>query len=243
MIPTPPLGYNKLNLHKAPPFLHRNSLRFSTGIYKETGKEEYQKRTSEKPTIVIQTIVDKLFRYKNPNESVYRNRETKEYYKANLSDAFLRGVDFRDTNLQGADLRNANLQRADLYKANLQGAYLKDAKLQGAYLIDTDLWGAYLWDAKLQGAKLINVVLLEERITGADFRGVQGDNHTNIPDTIKKALKEGLLITDLSGVTVYDESRAIKWTLTSENLKSEEVQQLAKELGIIKDEDEPTLQE
>ena len=33
MIPTPPLGYNKLNLHKAPPFLHRNSLRFSTGIY------------------------------------------------------------------------------------------------------------------------------------------------------------------------------------------------------------------
>ena len=65
---------------------------------------------------------------------------------ANLADANLAGVDLRRANLAGADLTGANLRRADLMDANLAGA-----KLTGAYLTGANLAGANLADADLTG--------------------------------------------------------------------------------------------
>ena len=96
-------------------------------------KKLRQRKTTS--LIVIQTIVDKLFRYKNPEESVYRDHKTEQYYKADLTGAFLPKVNLRHANLHGAKLEDANLQGADLSIANLQGADLSIANLQWAALV------------------------------------------------------------------------------------------------------------
>jgi len=137
--------------------------------------------------IVIQTIVDKLFRYENLNENVYRKN------KVNLSGAFLRALDFShvqwegevidlqnanvqgikfcNSNLQGANFKDANLQGADLSHANLREAVLSDANLQGAVLYGAKLQGALLVKANLQGADLSHADLQEAGLSGANLQG------------------------------------------------------------------------
>ncbi len=57
-----------------------------------------------------------------------------DLHRANLSDAFLRGVDLRGANLIRADLSNADLMSAKLSDADLSGADLSIANLNGAKL-------------------------------------------------------------------------------------------------------------
>ncbi|MCL2622992.1 MAG: pentapeptide repeat-containing protein [Planctomycetaceae bacterium] len=266
-------------------------------IREETAKEEYHKRVlavidfsdatkaTPKASIVIQTIVDKLFRYENPDESVYQDHKTKQYYRANLSDAILRGVDLSDANLQRASLLNANLQGAGLYHVNLQSADLRNANLQGtktshmklqdADLSDTNLQGANLYRANLRKATLLNANLrganlftveLQEHwpedndshvgqsvFQGTDFRGIQNSNEENTSRYFEDAIKNGTgLKTDLTGIRLYDEKEK-ELNLDNEqkkawlserganvdDLTAEEVQQLATELGLSIEKDEP----
>ena len=152
-------------------------------IRQETVKEEYQARVeaTNAPSIVIQTIVDKLFRYKTPDKKVYRDHKTEHQYQANLTGAFLRGVNLRYANLQRADLRKTDLQGADLIHADLQGAdlshadlraELRNANLQRAELRNANLQGADLWKANLQGAKLWDADIREVKYAG--FTGAEG---------------------------------------------------------------------
>ena len=81
--------------------------------------------------------------------------------RADLSDADLSGVDFRD-----ADLRDAILSRADL-----SGVDFRDADLRGAILSGADLFGVDFRDADLRDADLSDADLSGVDFRGVDFRG------------------------------------------------------------------------
>ena len=149
---------------------------FSSFIREETTKDEYKQRASKDPSIVIQTIVDKLF----------REEKSRKFYpkdNANLTGAFLQRMNFNGASLQEADLTNASLQRANLLGTNLQGAILEKADLQGANLNNANLWRAKLFNADLQGANLLGAnlqwaILENANLQGANLLGVnlQGVN-------------------------------------------------------------------
>ncbi|BDI14886.1 hypothetical protein ANSO36C_06880 [Nostoc cf. commune SO-36] len=78
----------------------------------------------------------------------------RDFSKAELGNADLRGI-----NLKGSDLSYADLSEANLIGANLRGTDLSFADLSQANLKDADLRGALLMSAnlrqaELQGAKL-----------------------------------------------------------------------------------------
>ena len=160
--------------------------------------------------IVIQTIIDKLFREKE-SQKIYD--EVFKENRADLIGAFLPNINLREAhmpkvilrkaNLQKADLREANLQGAYLYKANLQKADLREAKLQGASLWDTNLQGANLYEANLQGANLYEANLQKADFKNADLRGIQSFTITTSQEAYRN--KTGLP-TDLSGITLYDDN-------------------------------------
>ena len=124
--------------------------------------------------IVLQTIVDKLFREKVEvkDEKTGKTKELYRNHAANLSNAFLREVNFSDAQLQSANLQNANLQGANLSGTNLQRAHLSNANLQWAgfwkaNLQQADLWGANLQQADLWGANLQWAGFREANMQGA----------------------------------------------------------------------------
>ena len=197
-------------------------------IREKTAKTEYKEQfspmtdssgeTQATSLIVIQTIVDKLFREEEA-------RKFYQVYRANLSGASLQKVDFTNASLRKADLQkadlqgvnlidaklheanlqNANLQEVKLFNATLQGADLQKANLQGAKLFNANLQGVDLRDANLHGAVLTNVNLHGAELSGADLRGVQC-NSMNNRETISDAIKDKTpLKTDLSGITLYDD--------------------------------------
>lgn len=94
---------------------------------------------------------------------------------ANLVNARLSEIDFRETALE-----DANLQGADLYKANLSYARMKRARLFGAdlhraILLETDLREAELSEADLSSADLRGAKLVGARFFGANLTGARLD--------------------------------------------------------------------
>ena len=163
-------------------------------LREETVKEEYQKRilasidSSEEPYIpdtsqqvtsrvVIQTIVDRLFREE-------KSSELYQQYNANLRGAFLRGINFckasgnlnwqkadlQNVDLQGVSLEGAHLQEANFCGAKMQGALLVNAKLQKAVLVKSEFMGADLSHANLQETVLNNANLQKANLSFADLR-------------------------------------------------------------------------
>lgn len=108
---------------------------------------------------------------------------------ANLSQAYLSGIDLqggalRATNLakarlggadlSGSDMRYARLEGAQMGKAclegaNLRGAYMAEANLAGARLSGAKFRGADMRDASLRGANLRNARLSHCQLDGADL--------------------------------------------------------------------------
>src|SRR6266705_943322 len=104
-------------------------------------------------------------------------------FRAELSKAWLVGIDMssalahwanlQETNLRRAHLRRAhlegaNLQQADLQQADLAGAQLQQADLQAAILSWANLQRANLWQANLQ-----RVILPPADLRWADLRRAQ----------------------------------------------------------------------
>jgi len=222
-------------------------------IREETTKDEYQQRASTKPSIVIQTIVGKLFSKASDNPYLI------DY--ANLSGAFLRGAILAEADLPNVFLIETNLQDVSLQGANLQGATLIAAQLQGADLCNADLRKASLKYAKLQGAHLWNAKLQEDRpervsgdpqstFDGADFRGVQTNDDVYPRVYFAIAVTKNIsLETNLSGFKLYDdqgkelnfmnEEHKKEWfrdrKAKVDDLTAEEVQQLTKDIGIFEE--------
>ncbi len=159
--------------------------------------------------IVVQTVVDKLFCER-------ASREIFSTFRANLSDAFLRGsvldyvqmpaADMHRTDLQGtsfnwanllrANLNQANLQDSLLFVANLQESLLHGANLKNAKLTGANLQRAWLNNADLQGAKLNSANLRMAKLFDANLQGAKM-NHTSI-DTqteLERAVLQDVVVT------------------------------------------------
>ena len=111
-------------------------------------------RVKIKPTIVIQAIIDLLFKSSNDQEYIYKG------LKANLS-----GI--RCIN---ADLDRARLVGANLNNSHLEGAFLEHAQLENAYFSDAYLTEALLGYAVLNNANLIRTVLSEADLNNAELK-------------------------------------------------------------------------
>jgi uncharacterized protein YjbI with pentapeptide repeats len=73
---------------------------------------------------------------------------------ANLSGAYLNGANLRGAYLSGANLSGADLSRANLSEANLSEANLSEANLRGADLRGADLRGAKCSRLNIDSARL-----------------------------------------------------------------------------------------
>ena len=113
-----------------------------------------------KSKIVLQTIIDKLFR---ENEwEIYAKYSTDltrtvlngiNFYKAQLQnaefyEAQLHNARFLETQLQNASFWRTQLHCVGFLEAKLQGAYFRGARLQGVYFRGAQLQGTSLEDAK-----------------------------------------------------------------------------------------------
>jgi uncharacterized protein YjbI with pentapeptide repeats len=92
-----------------------------------------------------------------------------DLYRVNLSSANLHGA-----TLNNADLRYANLCDINFITANLDGARLSYANLRGAKLNGARLRQADLRDSELEGANLRGAWLSGTVMAGVDLGGVRG---------------------------------------------------------------------
>jgi hypothetical protein len=95
----------------------------------------------------------------------------RDFRRANLYMADLRGAYLSGTNLYMANLRGANLSGAHLYMADLSEADLSRADLSGADLRGADLYMADLYMADLRKAHLsrANLIIGPQRSDGYVF--------------------------------------------------------------------------
>ena len=107
-----------------------------------------------------------------------QSKETSDLTGAQLSGAYLEGVNFRGACLHRVNLSNAGLKAAVIFDANLQdsdfcGADLSAATLGNAYLYGANLSGANLRDAGLDFAHLTNMDLRSASLCGASLIGTK----------------------------------------------------------------------
>jgi hypothetical protein len=94
---------------------------------------------------------------------------------ADLSRAFLYGIDLSEALLSRADLREADLSLAQLCGALLSEVDMSGARLRGANLCDADLRGALLSEADLSEADLRGALLSEALLRGTHLHGARCD--------------------------------------------------------------------
>lgn len=103
------------------------------------------------------------------------NRWRKENPDArpDLSEANLRGIDFRETvyfaDLRGTDLRSADLAGVNLSNGRLRGADLTEVDFTGADLTEADLISADLTSAKITAADFRHALLGVTSLCGLDL--------------------------------------------------------------------------
>ena len=112
---------------------------------------------------------------------------------ASFRSADLDEADLSDAQLDGADLRYAQLTSAQLVKASLRGADLRGARLDFANLREADLRKAQLRGASLGGANLVSADLRETDLTGVEFHNVSLVD-TALPDSIVDAKVSSCLV-------------------------------------------------
>ncbi len=138
-----------------------------------TQDKKYKDNNKDKPSALIQSILDTLFDKKKPITYINTDR------KIDLNNAYLVGVNLNNTNLAGADLWEANLAGANLNNTNLAMAYLFKANLAGANLWYANLAEANLWQANLAGADLNNANLAGANLWNTNLAGAKLNN-TNL---------------------------------------------------------------
>lgn len=109
------------------------------------------------------------------------NLSARDLAFAELGNAYIPGIDFREARLRSAFLWAAELEGANLQHADLRGAILENARLQGADLSGARMSGANLdlallhgaWAivADLEGAKLRHAELNGTFLNGAELTG------------------------------------------------------------------------
>ncbi|MDR0790706.1 MAG: pentapeptide repeat-containing protein [Bacteroidales bacterium] len=101
-------------------------------VVKDTYEEPMvEKAYNDKPTIIVQTIIDKLF--KDKYWAIYKD------YPTDLSNCVLKGFNLDVAHLEEAYFWGAHLERADFRRAHLEGAdfrraHLEEAKFRKAFV-------------------------------------------------------------------------------------------------------------
>ena len=135
---------------------------------------------NEKQLKLIKQSIEDWNQWRKENSSV----------KIDLTDAFLRNMNFEDAELSAANLAGANLEGARISKANLDWADLTQAKLSYA-----DLQGAHLQFARLEEATCEGINLMNASLEGTQFNGASMRN-SFLTDAILQY--SSLIGTDLS---------------------------------------------
>lgn len=129
-----------------------------------------------KPTIVIQTIIDLLFKYDDIEDYIYANLQANlngiRCIRANFDDASLIYADLTEAHLENAYfdnaiLKNASLENTHLEDSDLSNAILEFAQLRYSILNRAEMDGAHLEGADLFGADLFGVDLHEAHLEGS----------------------------------------------------------------------------
>ena len=119
------------------------------------------------------------------------------FMEANLTRAYLKGV----------NLSFANLSKANLRRANLISADLRNAKLTSANLSEAELFNALFEDADLRNADLSNASLLDTSFRGADLKGANFSGAYLIGTTLDDANLDNITWDDR---TIWQEVRGLK---------------------------------
>jgi len=150
-------------------------IREKTSTLKDWSDYSVDERVTIKPTIVIQTIIDVLFKYKNIQEFNYMGLTADLHgikcINADLCEAHLECAKLESAHLQGAILTSAFMECANLYEAHLEGSDLSEAHLEGANLISANIVGASLVQTNLDGAFLDRAHLEGTYLIYAKIRG------------------------------------------------------------------------
>ncbi len=120
----------------------------------------------------------------------YRQGITSDLSGINLSSADLTEAYLRGVNLAGANLSNANLTRVDLSKSNLTNANLSGANLTEAFLEWTELDCTNMRGANLLYAEIRVIDPFSPDLTGA--KNVKTVDFTGIP--MQLTLEDGTVI-------------------------------------------------
>jgi uncharacterized protein YjbI with pentapeptide repeats len=149
-----------------------------------TSDESYRENNLTHPTIVIQTILDLIFK-SNSNEFIYdkfqANIEGSYLNGANLSEAHLVNSYLYEVELDNANLEGANLEGVKIECANLCRVNFKNANLKYVSIIDTSIIDAYLFKANLEGAAIIGVNFENANLESANLQKTY-IQYTNLRD-------------------------------------------------------------
>jgi len=184
-------------------------------IREETRKLKYQKRknsddsnTTVTSSIVIQTIIDKLFREKESQKFYIEAFKEKQ---ADLSGAFLPEINLQNAYIPNIFLLNVNLQRAHLSGVNLQGAFLFGVNLQRTDLRNANLQGVQTWENHFRYA------FYDKTGLPTDLSGItlydDEDNELDFTEDEKKEWfrKKGANVDDLSAEEVQRIGKELGW--------------------------------
>ncbi len=180
-------------------------------IRSKTNELEYQKNHGIRPKIdsllepennqigrpsnEIQTTIDLLFKFKEKGLYTQDFARVDEFPKANLSCAYLMGVDFTNAQCQGVNFDYAQCQRtffisaqcqdANFFMAQCQDASFRMAQCQGASFRMAQCQGANFTNAQCQGvdfskAECQGVGLRSAECQGANFSKAQFDQPLDI---------------------------------------------------------------
>jgi len=133
------------------------------------------KAHNNKSQIVLQIIIDKLF--KDENCEIYTE------YPTDLSSTVLKEINFSNAKLQGANFDKALLQNANFSLAQLQNARFENAQLQNVRFASAQLQGAHFWNAQLQEASFG----LRPQLRDANFTHAQLQNTNFFNAELKNA--------------------------------------------------------
>ena len=123
-----------------------------------------------------------VMRFLYEADLIHKDRHIIDLAGANLSEAYLRGVNLRNANLFRANLSKANLIGASLSDAKLYRANLSSAALIGAHLIRTDLEQVNLRDADLSGAHLTGANLTKALVTSEQLEKCKSLREATMPN-------------------------------------------------------------
>ena len=167
-------------------------------------------RGTIKPTIVIQTIIDLLFKTTDSQEYIYTglkaNLNSIRCIHANFDGAHLVGADLNDSHMEGAVFRNVHLESADMFRIKCEGAEINNTHFEGTCFKYANFECAYLDQVYFEGSELHKVNFEGAYLSDVHFEGTKLPRANYKGASLSKVHFEGanLLSTHFEGTSLSD---------------------------------------